>query len=293
MGEKTRIAWCDYTFNGWIGCTKVSAGCKYCYAERENNHYHWNPAGWGPNAPRKLTSDANWKMPLKWNKAAAAAGVIRRVFCSSLADVFDPEVSPLWKVRLFSLIDACKNLEWLLLTKRPENIKNDLPWKWIEFPPENVRLMVTAENQEMADRRIPILLDSWHGKNGISVEPMLSNIELPHYYSALTKEDEENGGPIFTYLGIDGKYIDWVICGGESGTNARPMHPDWARSLRDQCAIAGVPFLFKQWGEWSPYSPPETTSRKIQVVENYPMFRLGKENAGRLLDGREWMEFPK
>lgn len=228
MGEKTGIAWTDHTFNPWIGCTKITAGCDHCYAESENNRFQWNPNGWGKGKPRKLTSDANWKKPLQWARQAVKDGVTRRVFCASLADVFDAEVDEAWKLRLYDLIDECGKiggLEWLLLTKRTEWIFANLPIAWQKNPPEFIRLGATAEHQVAADYRYPDLFAYWHGKNFLSVEPMLGPVNLK------------------LYLKLD---LGWVICGCESGENARPMNIDWARSLRDQCQAAGVPFFLKQ-----------------------------------------------
>lgn len=239
MGEKTGITWCDATFNPWIGCTKVSQGCKYCYAETQNIRYNWNPAGWGSGSERKRTSPANWKKPFQWARQAIADNVIRRVFCASLADVFDEEVPPDWRTDLWELIRDCayleeteihnSGLEWLLLTKRPENIRRMLPDEWLHHPPYWIRLGVTAEDQENADKRIPELLVSWHGKNFISYEPAIGPI-------GICFADPFPGD------------IDWVICGGESGAGCRPMNLNWARYMRDQCQNANIPFFMKQLG---------------------------------------------
>ena len=223
MGEKTGIAWCDHTFNPWIGCTKVSAGCENCYADRENKRFNW-VSEWGKDY--RLTSDANWKKPIQWARKAVADGVTRRVFCASLADVFDAKVSQDWRINLFDLIldtEEIGGLEWLLLTKRPENIA---PMFQGMKNASNVRVGITTENQEMFDKRMPIFLDAWQGKNFISVEPMLSrlNIETNQYADK----------------------INWVIAGCESGTNVRECRPEWARDLRDQCNWYNIPFFLKQ-----------------------------------------------
>lgn len=148
MGEKSKIEWCDHTFNPWIGCQHVSPGCDHCYAETQNAFRKWNGGMWGPHAPRKRTSDANWKQPLRWNAEARAFkreyGHKPRVFCASLADVFDNQVDPLWRDDLFALIRECKRLKWLLLTKRPQNIRKMLPTDWGDGY-RNVWLGVTAE----------------------------------------------------------------------------------------------------------------------------------------------------
>ena len=252
MGKETGISWCDHSFNPWIGCTKVSEGCKHCYAERDNNRYKWTDK-WGNDGTRKRTSEATWKNPLKWDKQAKADGVRRKVFCASLADVFEDrdELWP-WRIDLFNLIGATQNLDWLLLTKRPENIIHQTVWSAPECSlPDNVWIGTTSENQEMAYNRIPELVKIPAKIRFLSVEPMLGRINLSFYF----------------------KYgINWVICGGESGPGARPMNLDWARDLRDQCESAYVPFFFKQVGG--------TT-------------RIDGKWGGDLLDGKRYHEFPK
>lgn len=236
MGETTGISWCDHTFNPWIGCTKVSQGCKFCYAETQNKRYNWT-AGWGPGQPRKRTSAENWKKPIQWAKNAVKDGVIRRVFCASLADVFDLEAPRGARFDLWELIHKCEviryeaplalgKLEWLILTKRPENIEDMMPAVWLENPPPYIRLGVTCEDQENADKRIPVLLKVWRGKNFVSYEPAI--------------------GPLHMY----GSYwpIDWIIVGGESGASCRPFDPEWARHIHWQCRNAGIPFFMKQLG---------------------------------------------
>lgn len=235
MGKTTGITWTDATFNPWIGCTKVSQGCKLCYAETQNKRYNWAPDGWGPGKPRKRTSEANWKKPIEWAKQAAKGGVTRRVFCASLADVFDDEVPQEWREDLWRLIDTTGEiggLEWLLLTKRPENIKGMAPTEWLENPPDYVRIGVTAEDQENADKRIPALLRSWKGKNFISYEPALDLVIFTDYLRPFRSINQ----------------IDWIICGGESGAGCREMNLAWARSALSQCRDAGIPFFMKQLG---------------------------------------------
>ena len=252
MGETTGISWTDHTFNPWIGCSKVSAGCTNCYAERENNLYKWTDQ-WGDKGTRRRTSEANWKKPLAWDMAAARDGVRRKVFCASLADVFEdkPDLFD-WREELFVLVEETENLDWLILTKRPENV---IKWYGAEgvYPDEvrqNVWLGVTAENQEMADKRIPLLLDIPAKIRFVSVEPMIGNINF-------TKYD---------------RIPDWIICGGESGPNARPMDLDWARNLRHQCEVTYAPFFFKQVGGTK---------------------RIDGHWGGDLLDGVRYQEFPK
>jgi protein gp37 len=272
MGYKTGIEWTDHTFNPWIGCAKVSAGCDHCYAET------WDARGmsggerrWGPHAARTRTSAANWRKPLAWNKAAQAAGRRDRVFCASLADVFDSHASilPEWRADLWALIAATPQLNWQLLTKRPQNITKMLPDNWGNGWP-NVWLGTTAENQTEADRRIPHLLSAPAAVRFISAEPLLGPVDLTRIspiifaarVNALTGMWHWEGGP----NRIESPKIDWVICGGESGRGARPMHPDWARSLRDQCADAGTAFFMKQMGgKKKPFDeiPPDLLVRRF------------------------------
>lgn len=338
MAENSRIEWTDHTFNPWVGCTKVSPACDHCYAERDTPARVLRARGvetWGANAQRVRTSRANWKLPLKWNRqaqvaaagwadgvklygseeAALAAGQLKprrpRVFCASLADVFDNQVPPAWRAELFALIAATPHLDWLLLTKRVGNVA-----KMIEAPgmqksglPANVWLGATVATQAEADRDIPKLLATPAAVRFLSVEPMLGPISLDCW--PVYGEDER---PL----------LHWVICGGESGPGARPMHPQWARDLRDQCERAGVPFFFKQWGEWVPRSacyhrfedgtscadldPGATLWPCIRLTESGHdgrnlahagggddayMQRVGKLSAGRLLDGRLHDSFPE
>ena len=224
MAKNSTIEWTDNTFNPWIGCSKVSEGCENCYAEAGDNFRHWTPMGWGPGKPRHRTSAENWKEPLKWNRVAAAAGIRTRVFCASLADVFDQEVDPSWRADLWDLIRQCPNLDWQILTKRPEFIASCLPSKWGTGWP-NVWLGTSVENQRWTDIRIPHLISVPAVVHFLSVEPLLDWI---------------------TFKSLDD--IEWVIVGGESGPGARPMSPPWVSAIQSQCQTANVPFFFKQWG---------------------------------------------
>ncbi|MDP1555779.1 MAG: phage Gp37/Gp68 family protein, partial [Hyphomonas sp.] len=264
MGEGTKIEWADFTFNPFIGCTKVSPACDNCYAEAQANRY-WKDEGlWAGN--RKRTSENNWRNPLKWNRQAAAFraqhGRPPMVFCASLADVFDNQVPDEWRRDLWELIAATPDLIWLLLTKRPQNIAKMLPHPGLHFPRggpawgggwPNVWLGTTVENQAEADRRIPALLSVPAAKRFLSCEPLLGPVDLGRIpVSAQIADGDEfrdaevnclSGGMIVTRPAIDALVaspakIDWVIAGGESGREARPSHPDWFRSLRDQCAAA-------------------------------------------------------
>lgn len=247
MGENSKIEWCDHTFNPWEGCTKVSEGCKNCYAEALTKRF--GRTQWGPTALRRRTSDSNWRKPLAWNRKAEQEGCRYRVFCASLADVFEwnPQVEE-WRFDLFIMIDQTPYLDWLLLTKRPEHIMYVLRSEFNSASfPSNVWLGTSVENQAAADKRVPELLNAPATVRFLSCEPLLGPVDLSQWLHR----------------------ISWVIVGGESGTQARPMDPDWARSLRDQCQAAGVPFLFKQWGG------------------------RNKKAAGRELDGRTWDEIPQ
>lgn len=315
MGEHTGIEWCHHTFNPWMGCVKVSAGCKHCYAERESERFGKHI--WGISAPRPVTSDAYWKKPLSWNKKAAAAGERRRVFCGSFCDVFEDYPGlDMVRNRLGELIQWTPQLDWLLLTKRPENAfdalrgmfkHGDPVYTWPEIPP-NVWVSTSVEDQETADKRIPELLRVPARVRFLSCEPLLDTVDLRHVHLENMVEIDcltGNHGVHRPLLGRSDAKIHWVIAGGESGPDARLMHPDHAYRLRDQCQAAGVPFFFKQWGEWVPRrelpddfvelaSTPSLTLADLADVfaPGYEMVRAGKKPAGRLLGRREWDEVP-
>ncbi|WP_042886388.1 phage Gp37/Gp68 family protein [Cupriavidus necator] len=338
MSENSKIEWTDHTFNPWEGCQKVGPGCDHCYAETRNARFGGGVAvNWGPGAPRRRTSPANWRKPLAWNANHDAFfgehGRRQRVFCASLADVFDNAVDPAWRADLFHLIEQTPNLDWLLLTKRIGNADRMIREARISLVgstrlvvPEvlpNVWLGATIVNQAEADRDIPKLLAVPAHVRFLSMEPLLGPVDLgvididghseiyPLKGTAGCEDVEGNAAP-------DLPAIDWVIVGGESGPGARPMSPDWARSLRDQCRRAGVPFLLKQWGEFVPYEhdaqPPFLTSQHGDFFDGHglPDFesgescgdwhrdetcrllarRVGKKAAGRLLDGVQHDGFP-
>jgi protein gp37 len=272
MSANTTIEWADHTFNPWEGCQKVGPGCDHCYAEARNRRFNGGEAfNWGPGAPRRRTSEANWRQPVKWNAQAEREGRRFRVFCASLADVFDNEVDPAWRADLFRLIAATPNLDWLLLTKRignawPMMLEVSKRCHGGEQPLENVWLGATVVNQAEADRDIPKLLAVPARVRFLSIEPMLGPIDLQkactgscpngdcfrHGSGRRVVVDSENGGTLAECICSRLNGLHWVIAGGESGPHARPTHPDWFGSLRDQCSSAGVPLLFKQWGEWLP-----------------------------------------
>jgi len=338
MSRETKIEWCDSTFNPWIGCTKVSPACDHCYAAVST------PARalgvqWGAGKPRHRTSASNWKAPLRWNRIDGiklraweefkaqnpgltdteleARGFIkprrRRVFCASLADVFDNEVPNEWRVDLLQLIADTPNLDWLLLTKRIGNAERLLDdalgilshglTRWRDVPWPNVWLGATICNQAEADRDIPKLLATPAAVRFLSMEPLLGRVDLSEHLGMWWNRTMG----CFESLGArwNPRGLDWVIAGGESGHAARPMHPDWVRSLRDQCAAAGVPFLFKQWGEYAPndrtMDAVRRSERKLVAVPMVPdlaypaalVDRVGKKAAGRLLDGVRHNGFPE
>lgn len=253
MAENSGISWTDNTFNPWIGCTKVSPACDFCYAETWDNRF--GGARWGPKAARTRTKIRNWNKVRKWNRIAAEEGTKTIVFCASLADVFDNHktILPEWRADLWDLIRETENLAWMLLTKRPQNILKYLPADWGEGY-ANVALGASAENQVEADRRIPILLDVPAACRFLSMEPLLSQVNIPS-----------------DALG-EGR-ISYLIAGGESGNEARPSDPSWFTSVRDQAIAADVGFHFKQWGEYG-----ETGER------------VGVDLAGNILEGRTWTD---
>lgn len=351
MGQDSKIEWTEHTFNPWIGCTKVSPGCAHCYAERDMERY--GKARWGAGQPRVRTAASTWALPARWNRAAAKAGRRDRVFCASLADVFDREVNITWLADLLVLIAATPHLDWLLLTKRPQHIMERLGAAFLAIPgtpstiaarnvfggwvndgapPANVWLGTTVEDQERANERIPELLKVPARVRFLSCEPLLGAVDIRRWLGGLmvsiqgdliTNPDTlANRPPDISYFK---EFIHWIIAGGESGPKARPMHPDWARGLRDQAQASGVPFLFKQWGAWAPWCNPDHfthggeerhahawmmpdgTEGDCWIVDEdgswsnwtgdppegmQVMGRHGKVAAGRLLDGRTWDEVP-
>ena len=226
MAENSKIEWTTRTFNPWIGCQKVLPGCDYCYAEAlMDKRYH--KVEWGPHGARKRTSEANWKLPRRWAKQAN--GTRPRVFCASLADVFDNQVPSQWRSDLFDLIAATPELDWLLLTKRPENLRRMFPTgEW-----SNIWLGTTCEDQPHYLKRYPLIADARVAVRFISYEPAI--------------------GPLAINLAVPAvRAPDWIICGGESGAGARMMEPWWARNLRDNCEKFGIAFFMKQMAGKTP-----------------------------------------
>lgn len=369
MAENTTIEWTDNTQNFWEGCQEIGPGCLHCYAKTRNARFGGGSAtNWGPGAPRRRTGAKNWAKPKAWNAAHgkffAQHGRRQRVFCSSLSDIFDNQVPIEWLVDALEVIRTTPNLDWQLLTKRiglarsrllqaNEYVVGNWPaeeavplsrWlvDWLEGdnPPANVWLGATIVNQEEADRDILKLLAMPARVRFLSMEPLLGPVNLTsirvggggfHEFDPIIFANVLHRAEAFPPL----PKIDWVIVGGESGPGARPMHPDWARSLRDQCSAYGTPFLFKQWGDWG--TAAFFTSTGLPVFRQFPdyqtwvnkartwvsggicldtegrqldigadfarardegrfpitiMHRIGKKNAGRLLDGMTWDGFP-
>lgn len=271
MAEVSEISWTDATYNPWWGCIEVSPACDNCYARtfaKRTGHAVWGAAG---ETPRRFFADKHWDEPRKWNAKAEAEGRRWRVFCASMADVFERNdaLNP-HRERLWALIEETPWLDWLLLTKRPQEIARMVPPAWLESPRPNVWYGTTVENQHYADLRIPILLDVPAAVRFLSMEPLLGPVDLEPYLPIHQAADG------FRNAGTYEAAIDWVITGGESGHGSRLADPDWYRSLRDQCVESGVAFHFKQWGDLSEHGK-----------------RVGKKVAGRLLDGRTWDEYPR
>jgi protein gp37 len=305
MGENSKISWTTHTFNPWRGCTKISAGCTNCYAETLS---HRNPAVlgvWGDKGTRVVASDSAWREPLKWDRKARAAGERHRVFCASLADVFEdrPELVAT-RGRLIELIARTPNLDWLLLTKRPEGIadrlhevvrmyhggdhehQRGLPTgdmiasEWLDGePPRNVWLGTSVEDQAAADVRIPELLAIPAAVRFLSCEPLLGPVDLTLWLSPPPfpegRYEAGPGKPVYWAGDVDEftaaigpVTADWVIAGAESGPGARPMDEDWVRAIRDRCIDAGTPFFYKQRIE---------AGRKVELPA---------------LDGKVWGELP-
>lgn len=297
MGAKTGIEWTDHTFNPWIGCTKVSAGCANCYAKTRDDRHMLGPVShWGAGAPRHITSAANWSEPLKWAKVARAAGRRDKVFCASQADIFETEAPVEARRRLWGLIgDTCDVLDWQLLTKRSHNIlpvmcDDNLNLGFFELT--RCWLGVSVENQEAAEIRIPALLEIDAAIRFLSCEPLLGPVNLNNL-----KYRPGANGWVSAFNEIawpDLAKIDWVICGGESGPNARPMQAEWAQTLRDQCAESGVAFFFKQWGEYlGALQDGPTVGSHQEINSSDQPVRVGKKLAGALLDGWEYKQFPE
>lgn len=327
MGKNTGIEWAHHTFNPWWGCTKVSEACRNCYAESLAKRTGHGDT-WGKEGRRRFFGDKHWNEPRRWNEAAAKAGRRERVFCASMADVFEglgqdhPDFQQMHRarLRLWQLIAETPSLDWLLLTKRPESVRLFGPW----CDPHrqgltNAWVGTTVEDQLAADERLPHLVRV-PGVKFVSAEPLLGPVDIERYLTNFAWRCTACGEPCpfgeEAWLGLHpavsgsgplcpnedcdgeldsalGEHISWVIAGGESGPRARPSHPDWFRSLRDQSQRGDAAFLFKQWGEWAPAAT--YINRRLAAVSptglaaaepDDVMLRIGKAVAGRRLDGR-------
>lgn len=282
MGETTGISWADHTFNPWWGCVEVggSPACgptadypgSPCYAkvwDKRTGGDHW-----GADKDRRWFGDQHWAGPVKWNRDAEKQQTRRRVFCMSMGDVFEgrpdqrPHLARLWKLILFT-----PWLDWMLLTKRPQLIAALYPMEWQRNPPPNVWLGATTETQFWFDIRWEHLKRIPAAVHWVSMEPLFEHISLPTDFLRLGKRA-------------------WVITGGQSGGAALPMHPGYARGIRDQCVAAGVPYHHKQNGEWVSVSEVEGKGPHCSFPDGAVVRRVGKDKAGRSLDGVIWNEFP-
>lgn len=324
---ETKIEWAEAVWNPVTGCTKISAGCKNCYAERMSKRLAGR-CGYPKEEPFRVTlHPEKLHDPMKWKKP-------RRIFVNSMSDLFHPDVPDSFIRDIFWRIWFYSQHTFIVLTKRPERVAGkgqctncgylapvgedekcpncgvtekhmreagfgDKTRDW----PKNLWLGVSVENQAAADERIPLLLQTPAAVKFLSCEPLLGSIDLtkwllspgwePTYNNPDNHDCERPAEP------TNGN-IQWVIAGGESGPGARPMHPDWVRSLRDQCQAAEVPFFFKSWGEWLPNAQKYNCDpggndfeQRHEMVGNVAMCRVGKKKSGRMLDGREWNEFPE
>lgn len=257
MAEQTGIEWTDHTWNPWEGCTAVSPACDHCYAENITKRFGKDI--WGAHASRRKTKTK--PNVYKWNRKLESNAKREKVFVASMADVFDNHKSilPEWRNEIWQTIKDCDNLDFLLLTKRPQNIKRYLPEDWGDGY-ENVWLGATVENQKEADRRIPHLLAVSASVHFLSCEPLFEDIDLTDFLWDCHHPRS---------VSFPRNALDWIITGGESGHGARPSHPDWFYSLRDQCEKSDTPFFFKQWGNHDELGN-----------------KVGKKVAGRTLNGK-------
>jgi protein gp37 len=300
----TKIEWTDRTWNPTRGCSRVSEGCRNCYAERIAARFA-NTATFagiavntksGPRWTGKVELiESKLTEPLHWKKA-------QRVFVNSMSDLFHEALPDEAIDRVFAVMALCPHLTFQVLTKRPARMEKwrgqsertediiQFEWKmmhgqeekWSEpkWPLPNVWLGVSVEDQATADERIPLLLQTPAAIHFVSYEPALGPVDFQPYVWRNVLRDVS---------GVDTpspwkSKLDWIIAGGESGPGARPHDPEWFRRVRDQCVVAGVPFFFKQWGEYAPMPPGFYKGSYLE--------RVGKKKAGALLDGREWKEFP-
>lgn len=312
MSGKTKIEWADWVWNPVVGCTPVSEGCRNCYARllHERRHKAFTEGKKMPWLYARPFEDIQIIQerlldPYGWRREN------QKIFVNSVSDLFHPLVD--WKVidEIMRAIacTAWKNNQFLVLTKRPEVMFNYFKHAYRAENPKPLRnlwLGVSVEDQKSADERIPWLLKTPAAVRFVSVEPMLGPVDLSQWMQKIqmgvaSPEAHPARNPENT-PGLRDGYLNWVICGGETGKEARPMNPEWARSLRDQCVAAGVPFFFKGWGEWL-RSDADPKAQFICTVESHKVpkafgddflyFRVGRGKSGRSIDGREWSEFPE
>jgi protein gp37 len=345
MADKSKIEWTDATWNPVRGCSRVSEGCRHCYAETVANRFC------GPGLPYEgvVQIDADGKGLGKWNGQIKFVEerlldplrwkAPRKIFVNSMSDLFHENVTDAMLDQIFAVMALCPQHTFQVLTKRPERMLaylgraygriGDLVMKmrrergdrgcvgplphvapgarW--WPLANVWPGVSVEDQKAADERIPLLLQTPAAVRFLSVEPMLGDVDLDSILGGTRWiggqrgcDGQHHGGGTFDcprelhhhHDDLCKRGIDWVICGGESGPGARPMHPDWARSLRDQCVAAGVSFFFKQWGEYLPAMTdgnPDFQPQELNCSDE--PIRVGKKAAGDLLDGVQWHQFPE
>ncbi|MDB5056147.1 MAG: Phage protein Gp37/Gp68 [Bacilli bacterium] len=328
MSDKSSIEWTDATWNPVTGCTKVSEGCRNCYALTFAERWRGIPGHYFKNGFDITLRPDKLDQPLKWKKP-------RKIFVNSMSDLFHESVPFEFIFAVWARMIGAPQHIYQILTKRPARMLEFFKWNEqqpvrIETYLPNIWVGVSVENQKAADERIPLLLQTPAAIRFLSCEPLLGEVRILNHlmsgkqpakcgncgrghgftrcpnYGGISKTDKEYGCEEFKRVNFA---IDWVIVGGESGHGARPMHPEWARSLRDQCQAAGVSYFFKQWGELVPAGMPHVDNdyrglRKNERWLNYDgghgfhgdrvyrMSRVGKAKAGRLLDGREWNEIP-
>ena len=328
MADTTNIEWADATLNYWIGCTQIAPACDNCYALTWGKRFG---VKWG-NHPRHRTAETTRKKLHKYQRNAAKFfaehGRRQRIFINSLSDFFDNQVPEEWRAEAWEDFRQCPDLDILLLTKRPQNIIKMLPDFWDEIK-DNIWCGTTAENQEAVETNIPYLIKIDCAVRFVSYEPALGPVNFTRikveegYLDALQNYMAVDvGGGYFDNFPTFSNGVDWVIAGGESGPNARPAHPDWFRSVRDQCELAEIPHLFKQWGEHLPWEleiAPFWESQNGQHEDSHTLFpgdmdsdpnwddglwavndgeahaafqRIGKKNTGRKLDGVTHDGFP-
>ena len=306
--NKTSIEWTDYTWNPVTGCTKISAGCRSCYAETMATRF------WGT---RKFTDVQMHPERLQEPFEIGSKLDGKKVFVCDVSDLFHEKVTFAFIASVYSVIASKPLTIFQILTKRPDRalefyqwatknvdkvkteLKKIMPFLYLTFPPKNIWIGTSVENQEQADKRIPLLLQIPASVRFLSCEPLIGELDLTN----IVTNDNVNfqDQPMVNCLkvreseffpnGWDYRKIDWVITGGESGHQARPMSPDWVRSLRDQCAAANVPFFFKQWGAYVPWV--DEPNKRVWVDDFTAMIKVGKSKSGNLLDGKQHLEFPK